>query len=89
MVNHKIGDKSKFSFAMGKIITDVKNVDFEFTIESTFGVCPECGVQLGKKQTFRIIELISISNGEHFIGYSDKGHTLKIDKKDIPKKYIG
>ena len=88
MVNHKIGDKSKFSFAKGKIITYVKNVDFEFIIESTFGVCPECGVQLGKKQTFRIIELISISNGEHFIGYSDKGHTLKVPIENIPGKYI-
>jgi len=87
-MNHKIGDKSKFAFAMGKIITDAQNVDFEFTIESTFGVCPECGVQLGKKQTFRIIELISISNGEHFIGYSDKGHTLKVPIGNIPGKYI-
>ena len=85
-MNLKVGDKSKFSFSRGELITDVKDVNFEYIIESTFGVCPKCGEQLGKKQTFKIIKLVSISNGKHFVGYSDKGHTLKIDKKDIPKE---
>lgn len=88
-MNYKIGDKSKFSFSKGQPITDVRDISFEFIIESTFGVCPKCGEQLGKKQTFRIIKLVSINNGEHFVGYSDKGHTLKIDKKDISKELIG
>ena len=87
-MDHEVGEKSNFSFSNGKPITDVRDVDFEYIIESTFGVCPECGVQLGKKQTFKIIKLIAINNGEHFVGYSDKKHTLKIDKKDIPKEHI-
>ena len=85
-MNYKVGDKTKFSFSKGELITEVKDVDFEYIIESTFGVCPKCGEQLGKKQTFKIIKMISINNGEHFVGHSDKGHTLKIDKKDIPKE---
>ena len=88
-MNHKIGDKSKFSFSKGQPITDVKNVSFKFTIESSFGVCPKCGHQLAKRQTFKIVELVSINNGEHFVGYSDKGHTLKIDKENIPNGLIG
>jgi len=84
----KVGDKSKFSFARGKPITDVRDVKFKYIIESTFGVCPKCGEQLGKKQTFKIVKLISIDNGKHFVGYSDQGHTLKIDKGNIPKKYL-
>ena len=87
-MNLKIGDKSKFSFARGKPITDVQDVDFPFIIESTFGVCPECGHQLGKRQTFKIIKLVSINNGEHFVGYSNMGHTLKIPKENIPEKYL-
>jgi len=87
-MNHKIGDKSKFSFSKRETITDIKDVDFEHIIESTFGVCPKCGEQLGKKQTFRIIKLISIANGKHFVGYSDKGHTLKIEKENIPNQVL-
>ncbi len=85
-MNLKVGDKSKFSFSKGEIITDVKDVDFEYVVESTFGVCPACGHQLGKRQTFKITKLISINTGEYFVGYSDKGHTLRIDKKDISKE---
>jgi len=87
-MNLKVGDKSKFSFSKGEPITDTKDVDFEFIIESTFGVCPKCGEQLGKRQTFRIIKLISIADDKHFVGYSDNGHTLKIKKENIPKEYI-
>ncbi len=82
------GDKSKFSFAFGKEISDSKEVDFNLTIASTRGVCPNCGIQLGQEQTFKIVELISIDNGKHFVGYSDKGHTLKIDISNIPEQYI-
>ena len=86
-MNYEIEDKSKFAF--GNIITDAKaNIDFEYIEESQIGVCPYCGKALGKKQIFKIIELISIDNGKHFVGYSDKGHTLKIDKKYIPKNLI-
>jgi len=82
-MHHKVGDISKFAFATGKKITAVKNVDFEYIEEHTFGICPKCGEQLSKRQTFKIIELVSINNGEHYIGYSDQGHTLRILKEYI------
>ena len=82
-MNHKIGDKSKFAFAMGKIITDIQKTDFQYIEEHTFGVCPKCGEQLSKRQTFKIVELASINNGEHYVGYSDQGHTLRILKEYI------
>lgn len=83
MMNHNVGDKSKFAFAKDKIITDVQKVDFKYVEEHNFGVCPECGHQLAKRQTFRIVELVSINNGEHYVGYSDQGHTLRILKEYI------
>ena len=89
-MNLKIGDKSKFSFSKGETITDiVDDTDFEYIVESNFGVCPECGHQLSKRQTFKIVKLIVIGNKKHFVGYSDKGHTLKIPKKIIPKELVG
>ena len=87
-MNLKIGDKSKFSFAKDKTITDVKNVNFKYEIISGFGVCPHCGHSLNKKQIVKIEKLLIIGNNEYFVGYSDKGHTLKIDKKNIPEYYI-
>jgi ssDNA-binding Zn-finger/Zn-ribbon topoisomerase 1 len=88
-MSQKIGDKTKFTFAKEKKITDIKNVDFEYIIESTFGVCPNCGHQLGKRQTFKIIKLVIIGNKEYFVGYSNKGHTLKLEKENIPEELIG
>jgi len=85
-MGYKIGDKSKFSFAMGKIITDVKNVDFEYTIKSIFGNCPHCGKLLDSSEKVRITRLLSIDDAKYYIGYSDKGHTLKMEKEDIPKE---
>ena len=82
-MHHKVGDISKFAFAKGKVITDVQKANFKYIEEHTFGVCPKCGEQLAKKQTFKIIELVSINNGEHYVGYSDQGHTLRILKEYI------
>jgi len=82
-MNHKIGDISKFAFAKGKPITDVQKVNFKYIEEHNFGVCPKCGEQLSKRQTFKIVELASINNGEHYVGYSDQGHTLRILKEYI------
>ena len=57
-MHHKVGDISKFAFAKGKVITDVQKANFKYIEEHTFGVCPKCGEQLAKKQTFKIIELV-------------------------------
>lgn len=86
MANYKVGDKTKFSFAMGKTISNVQDVDFEYNIKSIIGNCPYCGKLLDSSKKVRITKLISIDNSKYYVGYSDQGHTLKIDKKDIPKE---
>ena len=81
MNKYKKGDKSKFSF--GKKITDVKKTNFEYKEIRSFGVCPNCGHNLLEEFTYNIIELLEIDNGDYYVGYSDAGHTLKIDKDKI------
>ena len=85
-MDYKIGDISKFPFAMRKTINNVQKVDFEYTSKSIHGNCPNCGFALGADKVLRIVKLISIDNSKHYIGYSDKGHTLKIPKNQIPKE---
>ena len=87
-MNYKIGDKSKFSFAMGKAVSNIQNVDFEYTIKSIIGVCPNCGEKLGTSTIVRIVKLLSIDDAKHYIGYSRNGHTLKLEKEDIPKEHL-
>lgn len=86
MANYKIGDKTKFAFAMGKTISDVQDVDFEYTINSVIGRCTNCGELLINNKAVRITKLISIDDAKHYVGYSDERHTLKLDREDIPKK---
>ena len=71
---------------MGKTISDIQDVDFEYTINSVNGNCPNCGFLLDSSNTVRITKLLSIDNAKHYVGYSDEGHTLRIDKKDVPKE---
>ena len=86
-MGYKIGDKSKFAFAKGEPITNIQDVDFEYIMESIFVTCPQCGWVLGEKKPVRIKNLVSISDGNYYVGYSNENLTLKLQKKDIPVKW--
>jgi len=81
MTNYQINDKSKFSF--GKKITDVKDLDFQFTETYNNGICQNCGFESTNKITYHIIKLLEIDEGKYYVGYSDKGHILQIDAEKI------